>query len=64
MNDAQFFKALALIQLNDVSALLRRLAQLDPLQIMGGLQEAAAILVSQGDIGAANASLKSTGSSR
>ena len=56
VNDAQFFKALALIQLNDVSGALKALGAVGPSTNYGrALQEAAAILVSQGDIGAANA---------
>ena len=56
VNDAQFFKALALIQLNDVSGALEALGAVGPSTNYGrALQEAAAILVSQGDIGAANA---------
>ena len=55
-SDAQFFKALALIQLNDVSGALEALGAVGPSTNYGrALQEAAAILVSQGDIGAANA---------
>ena len=55
VNDAQFFKALALIQLNDVSSALKALGAVGPSTNYGrALQEAAAILVSQGDIGAAN----------
>ena len=55
VNDAQFFKALALIQLNDVSGALKALGAVGPSTNYGrALQEAAAILVSQGDIGAAN----------
>ena len=56
VNDAQFFKALALIQLNDVSGALKALGAVGPsTNYARALQEAAAILVSQGDIGAANA---------
>ena len=56
VNDAQFFKALALIQLNDVSGALTALSAVGPsTNYARALQEAAAILVSQGDIGAANA---------
>ncbi|MEC8002197.1 MAG: tetratricopeptide repeat protein [Pseudomonadota bacterium] len=56
MSDAQFFKALALIQLNDISGALKALGEVGPSTNYGrALQEAAAILVSQGDIGAANA---------
>jgi Tfp pilus assembly protein PilF len=55
-SDAQFFKALALIQLNDVSGALKALGAVGPSTNYGrALQEAATILVSQGDIGAANA---------
>ena len=54
-SDAQFFKALALIQLNDVSGALKALGAVGPSTNYGrALQEAATILVSQGDIGAAN----------
>ncbi len=56
VNDAQFFKALALIQLNDVSGALKALGAVGPsTNYARALQEAAAILVSQGEIGAANA---------
>jgi Tfp pilus assembly protein PilF len=56
VNDAQFFKALALIQLNDVSGALKALGAVGPsTNYPRALQEAAAILVSRGDIGAANA---------
>lgn len=56
VSDAQFFKALALIQLNDISGALKALGEVGPSTNYGrALQEAAAILVSQGDIGAANA---------
>lgn len=56
VNDAQFFKALALIQLNDVSGALKALGAVGPsTNYARALQEAAAILVSRGDIGAANA---------
>ena len=56
VNDAHFFKALALIQLNDVSGALTALSAVGPsTNYARALQEAAAILVSQGDIGAANA---------
>jgi len=56
VSDAQFFKALALIQLNDVSGALKALGEVGPSTNYGrALQEAATILVSQGDIGAANA---------
>ena len=59
VNDAQFFKALALIQLNDVSGALKALSAVGPsTNYARALQEAAAILVSQGDIGAANAFFK------
>ena len=55
-SDAQFFKSLALIQLNDVSGALEALGAVGPSTNYGrALQEAAAILVSQGDIRAANA---------
>ena len=54
-SDAQFFKALALIQLNDVSGALKALGAVGPSTNYGrALQEASTILVSQGDIGAAN----------
>lgn len=56
VSDAQFFKALALIQLDDVSGALRALGAVGPsTNYARALQEAATILVSQGDIGAANA---------
>jgi len=56
VSDAQFFKALALIQLNDVSGALNALGAVGPsTNYARALQESAAILVSQGDIGAANA---------
>ncbi len=59
VNDAQFFKALALIQLNDVSGALKALSAVGPsTNYARALQEAAAILLSQGDIGAANAFFK------
>ena len=55
-SDAQFFKALALIQLNDVSGALKALSAVGPSTNYGrALQEASALLVSQGDIRAANA---------
>ena len=54
-SDAQFFKALALTQLNDVSGALKALGAVGPsTNYARALQEAAAILVSQGDIDAAN----------
>jgi len=56
VSDAQFFKALALIQLDDISGALNALGTVGPsANYARALQEAAAILVSQGDIGAANA---------
>ena len=59
VNDAQLFKALALIQLNDMSGALKALSAVGPsTNYARALQEAAAILVSQGDIGAANAFFK------
>ena len=59
VNDAQLFKALALIQLNDMSGALKALGAVGPsTNYARALQEAAAILVSQGDIGAANAFFK------
>ena len=55
-SDAHFFKALALIQLEDLSGALEALGAVGPsTNYARALQEAAAILVSQGDIGAANA---------
>jgi tetratricopeptide (TPR) repeat protein len=55
VSDAQFFKALALIQLNDVSGALEALGAVGPsTNYARALQEAAAILISQGDIDAAN----------
>jgi Tfp pilus assembly protein PilF len=55
-SDAQFFKALALIQLDDVSSALEALGAVGPSTNYGrALREAAAILVSQGDVAAANA---------
>ena len=56
VSDAHFFKALALIQLDDISGALNALGTVGPsANYARALQEAAAILVSQGDIGAANA---------
>ena len=56
VSDAQFFKALALIQLDDVSGALRALGAVGPsTNYARALQEAATILIPQGDIGAANA---------
>ena len=55
VSDAQFFKALALIQLNDVSGALEALGAVGPsTNYARALQEAAAILISQGEIDAAN----------
>ena len=56
VSDAHFFKALALIKLDDISGALNALGTVGPsANYARALQEAAAILVSQGDIGAANA---------
>ena len=56
VSDAQFFKALALIQLEDLSGALKALAEVGPsTNYARALKEAAAILVSRGDIFAANA---------
>ena len=56
VSDAQFFRALALIQLEDLSGALEALAEVGPSSNYArALQEAAAILVSRGDIFAANA---------
>jgi Tfp pilus assembly protein PilF len=55
VSDAQFFKALALIQLNDASDALEALGAVGPsTNYARALQEAAAILISQGEIDAAN----------
>jgi tetratricopeptide (TPR) repeat protein len=56
VSDAQFFKALALIQLNDMSGALEALGAVGPsTNYVRALQEAAKILVSQGNVAAANA---------
>ena len=56
VSDGQFFKALALIQLEDIAGALEALGAVGPsTNYARALQEAAAILVSRGDIGAANA---------
>ena len=56
ISDAQFFKALALIQLGDPSGAIDILGEVGPsTNYARALQEAAAILISEGDIGAATA---------
>ena len=56
VNDAQFFRALSLIQLNDMTGALGALGAVGPsTNYTRALREAAAILVAQGDVAAANA---------
>ena len=55
VSDAQFFKALALIQLDDLSSAVETLGAVGPsTNYSRALQEAATILISQGDIDAVN----------
>ena len=59
VSDAQFFRALALIQLDDVSGALKALGAVGPsTNYVRALQQAAAILASQGDIDLANTFFK------